>query len=190
VAVQSLKDLGRLTYRRFLEPFIYMVGLLGRVISPLQGLYLHRTAQHRKTRTNIHALSGIQTHDPSNKPATAHASDRTATATGILYNAYPIIIKWLICFTFTDIAGFMQPLIIISGYINPGMSVVTVQATMSGRLFSLGAAGWTCFKVTTDRTASRGKVHGPEIMKYPSIIHDELKILNDYVNYAYMDKFF
>jgi hypothetical protein len=39
-----------LTYRRFLELFRHMVGLLGRVISPLQGLYLHRTTQHRKTR--------------------------------------------------------------------------------------------------------------------------------------------
>jgi hypothetical protein len=52
------------------------------VISPSQGLYLHRTKQHRKTRTNIHALSGIRTHDPSNQPAKTHASDRTATVTG------------------------------------------------------------------------------------------------------------
>jgi hypothetical protein len=81
VALQSLKDLGRLTYRRFLELFTQMVGLLGRVISPSQGLYLHRTTQHRKTRTNIHALSGIRTHDPSNQPAKTHASDRTATVT-------------------------------------------------------------------------------------------------------------
>jgi hypothetical protein len=58
-----------------------MVGLLGRVISPSQGLYLHRT-QHRKTRTNIQALSRIRTHDPSNQPAKTHASDRTATVTG------------------------------------------------------------------------------------------------------------
>jgi hypothetical protein len=50
VALQSLKDLGRLTYRRFFELFRQMVGLLGRVISPSQGLYLHRTTQHRKTR--------------------------------------------------------------------------------------------------------------------------------------------
>jgi hypothetical protein len=60
-----------------------MVGLLGQVISPSQGLYLHRTTQHRKTRTNIHALSGIRTHDPSNQPAKTHASDRTATVTGV-----------------------------------------------------------------------------------------------------------
>jgi hypothetical protein len=32
VALQSLKDLGRLTYRRFLELFRHMVGLLGREI--------------------------------------------------------------------------------------------------------------------------------------------------------------
>jgi hypothetical protein len=62
-----------------------MVALLGRVISPSEGLYLHRTTQHRKTRTNIHALSGIRTHDPSNQLAKTHASDRTATVTGIIY---------------------------------------------------------------------------------------------------------
>jgi hypothetical protein len=42
VALQSLKDLGHLTYK-FLDPFRHMVGLLRRVISPSQGLYLHRT---------------------------------------------------------------------------------------------------------------------------------------------------
>jgi hypothetical protein len=31
--------------------FRHLVGLLGRVISPSQGLYLHRTTQHRKTKT-------------------------------------------------------------------------------------------------------------------------------------------
>jgi hypothetical protein len=80
--LQSLKDPGRLTYRRFLELFRHMVGLLGRVIGPSQGLYLHRTTQHRKTRANIHALSGIRTHDNSNQSAKTHASDRTAV-TGI-----------------------------------------------------------------------------------------------------------
>jgi hypothetical protein len=60
-----------------------MAGLLGRVISPSQGLYLRRTTQHRKTLANIYALSGIRTHDPSNQPAKTHASDRTATVTGI-----------------------------------------------------------------------------------------------------------
>jgi hypothetical protein len=42
-----------------------VVGLLGRGISPSQGHYLHRTAQHRKTRTHIHGSSGIRTNDPS-----------------------------------------------------------------------------------------------------------------------------
>jgi hypothetical protein len=82
LALQSLKDLGRLTYRRFLELFRHMVGLLRRVISSPQGLYLHRITQHRKTGTSIHALSGIRTHDPSNQPAKTHTSDRTATVTG------------------------------------------------------------------------------------------------------------
>jgi hypothetical protein len=81
VALQSLKDLGGLTYRRFLELFRHMVGLLGRVISPSQGIYLYGTTQHRKTRTNIHTLSGIRTHDPSNQPAKTHASNLTATVT-------------------------------------------------------------------------------------------------------------
>jgi hypothetical protein len=41
------------------------VGLLGRGISPSQCLYLH-TGQHRhRINTDIHASSGIRTHDPS-----------------------------------------------------------------------------------------------------------------------------
>jgi hypothetical protein len=93
VALQSLNDLGRLTYRMFLELFRHMVGLLGRVISPWQGLYLHRTTQHRKTRSNIHALIGIRTHDPSNHPAKTHASDRTATVTGIEVLYLPKLVR-------------------------------------------------------------------------------------------------
>jgi hypothetical protein len=46
-----------------------MVGLLGRVIGSTQGPYLHRTTQHRKTRTHIHVSSGIRTHDPSVRAA-------------------------------------------------------------------------------------------------------------------------
>jgi hypothetical protein len=41
---------------QFRNIFTQSVGLLGRVISPSQGRYLH---------TDIHALSGIRTHDPS-----------------------------------------------------------------------------------------------------------------------------
>jgi hypothetical protein len=43
------------------------VGLLGRGISPSQGRYLH-AGQHKhriNTHIDIHALSGIRTHDPS-----------------------------------------------------------------------------------------------------------------------------
>jgi len=54
-----------LTSETYESIFGHLVGLLGWGISPSQGHYLHRTAQHRKLLTNIHVLSGIQTHDPS-----------------------------------------------------------------------------------------------------------------------------
>jgi hypothetical protein len=41
----------------------HLVGLLGRVISSSQGLYLY-TNTEKRTYTNIHALSGIRTPDP------------------------------------------------------------------------------------------------------------------------------
>jgi hypothetical protein len=53
---------------KFMNLFGQLVGLLGRGISPTQGLYLHRTTQHRKKKNadiHIHASSGIRTHDPS-----------------------------------------------------------------------------------------------------------------------------
>jgi len=49
--------------------FGQLVGLLGQEIDLTQGHYLQRTTQHRKTRTLIHASSGIQTHDPSVRAA-------------------------------------------------------------------------------------------------------------------------
>jgi len=42
-----------------------LVQLLGRGISPKQGLYLQRTTQDRKTWTHIHASIRIRIHDPS-----------------------------------------------------------------------------------------------------------------------------
>jgi hypothetical protein len=107
VALQSLMDLGRLTYRRFLELFRQMVGLLGRVISPSQGLYLLRTTQHRKTRTNIHALSGIRPHDPSNQLAKTHASDRTATVTGWYRSILCIKFSWSVDSLIMKSDGFL-----------------------------------------------------------------------------------
>jgi len=41
-----------------------LVQLLEQGIGPLQGLYLHRAAQHRNMQTYNHALKRIQTHDP------------------------------------------------------------------------------------------------------------------------------
>jgi hypothetical protein len=53
----------------FLGSIKHMVGLLGWGISPAQGLYLHRTTQHRKTQTNIHDPSRIRTFDPNVRAA-------------------------------------------------------------------------------------------------------------------------
>jgi hypothetical protein len=62
--------------------FKHLAGLLGRVVSPSQSLCLHRTVQHRKTKTYIHALSGIRTRDSSIQAAKTHAPDRAATEMG------------------------------------------------------------------------------------------------------------
>jgi hypothetical protein len=45
-------------------------------------LYLHRTTQHRNTKTNIHVSSGIRTHEPSNQAAKTYALHLAATGTG------------------------------------------------------------------------------------------------------------
>jgi hypothetical protein len=51
----------------FVIIFTQTVGLLGRVICPSQGRYLH-TGQHKhriNVQRDVHPLSGIRTHDPS-----------------------------------------------------------------------------------------------------------------------------
>jgi hypothetical protein len=55
---------------RFRNHFSQMVGLLGRVISPSQGRYLNKGQRKQNERIhthtpNIHALSGIRTHNSS-----------------------------------------------------------------------------------------------------------------------------
>jgi hypothetical protein len=41
------------------------LGLLGQGISPSQGRYLHKEQYKQNKHTDIHASSGIRTHDPS-----------------------------------------------------------------------------------------------------------------------------
>jgi hypothetical protein len=48
-----------------MNPFRHLVGLHRRGISPTQGPYVHKTAQQRKKRVFIHALSKIRTQGPS-----------------------------------------------------------------------------------------------------------------------------
>jgi hypothetical protein len=71
VIINGSTDLSLLGTGLFLVSFVIFFsqteGLLGRVISPSQGRYLH-TGQHKhriNAHTDIHALSGIRTHDPS-----------------------------------------------------------------------------------------------------------------------------
>jgi hypothetical protein len=78
-----IRPCGLFQYRITSEIMNYqhMVGLLGRVISSSQDLYLHRTTEHRETRKNIRALSGIRTRDrvyerSSLEPQTARPLDR------------------------------------------------------------------------------------------------------------------
>jgi hypothetical protein len=79
--VRSTVQLRNFAYCYFFSSLIYfrhMVGLLWRVISSSQGLYLHRTTQHRQRRTSIYALSGIGTHDPVyERSRPAHQTART-----------------------------------------------------------------------------------------------------------------
>jgi hypothetical protein len=63
-----------------------MVELIGRVISPSQGRYLH-AGQHKlriNVHTDIHALSVIRTHDPSFRASedSLYALDCAATVIG------------------------------------------------------------------------------------------------------------
>jgi hypothetical protein len=67
-----------------MNQFKHLTGLLGRLISSSQDLCLHRAAQHRKTRTHMHSLSGIRTRDPSTQAANAHAPDHAATEIGVI----------------------------------------------------------------------------------------------------------
>jgi hypothetical protein len=73
------KDLGRLTLE-----VSNLIKTRGRTPSDelsarRKGLYLHRTTQHRNTKTNINASNGIRTHDPSNQAANTYALDLAAT---------------------------------------------------------------------------------------------------------------
>jgi len=67
-----------------LNPCRYLwLGFFGDGIDPSQNLYLHRTAQERKSRTYIHASNGIRNDDPSVEQfKIIGASDCAATGTG------------------------------------------------------------------------------------------------------------
>jgi hypothetical protein len=57
----------RIYFSEAYESIGQLVGLIGRMIGPTQGLYLH-TGQHN-TKKDIHASSGIRTHDTTVRAA-------------------------------------------------------------------------------------------------------------------------
>jgi hypothetical protein len=64
---------------------LYTVGrTLGRVISPSQGRYLHRTTQtqNKRTQTSMHRVGFEPTIPAFQQAKTVHASDRAATVAG------------------------------------------------------------------------------------------------------------
>jgi hypothetical protein len=103
---------GHWPFLQFRNLFTQSVGLLGRVISPSQGPYLH-TGQHKhriNAHTDIPAVSGIRTHDPSVRVGDA-SSDRAATVIGIwnistLYSeVFRLTIVRMRCFKLCGDAG-------------------------------------------------------------------------------------
>jgi hypothetical protein len=66
---------------RFLNLFRHSVGLLWTSDQPVAKASICTRQHTTKTRTNIHALSGIGTHDLSAQAIKAYASDRAAAGT-------------------------------------------------------------------------------------------------------------
>jgi len=70
--------------------FGHLVGLLGPRIGTTQGLYLHRTTQHRKTRTHTSVpRAGFEPTIPVFEwPKAVRALDSAATRTGSISNYF------------------------------------------------------------------------------------------------------
>jgi hypothetical protein len=71
----------------------HSVGLLGRVISPLQALYLYTNTEKHTQTPNINALSGIWTHDPGFR-----ASEDSACLRPLGYrDRHPVVLAYTNC---------------------------------------------------------------------------------------------
>jgi hypothetical protein len=73
------------------------VGLLGRVISPSQGRYLHtgRHKQKKRTQTSMPWVGFESTIPAFERAKTVHALDRAATAIGLFSNTvYDLPLMW------------------------------------------------------------------------------------------------
>jgi hypothetical protein len=91
MALQSLKDLGRLTYRWFLELFRHTVGLLGWVISRHKAsTYTGKHNTERRGQTPMPCVGFEPTIPATNRPR-----PMPQTAQPLWPAIYPIIIKML-----------------------------------------------------------------------------------------------
>jgi hypothetical protein len=72
-----------------------------------KGLYLHTTDQHRKKRTNIHALNGIRTHNISVQAVEAYAWDSAATGTDHV-STYDNFVFWKVSNYYMQVNSFSK----------------------------------------------------------------------------------
>jgi hypothetical protein len=75
----------------------HSVGLLGRVISSSQGLYLYTNTEKHTQTLSIHALSGIGTHDPGFR-----ASEDSACLSPLGYRTYTYSVAFSPQANYTD----------------------------------------------------------------------------------------
>lgn len=93
-----------------------LAGLLARGIGLTQGLYLHWRTQHRKMRTNIHALNGIRTTISASKrwrftPQTEwplRPVEKVLQITDFVELSYCQLLKKKLCFIELDISRLID----------------------------------------------------------------------------------
>jgi hypothetical protein len=120
----------------FVICFTQTVGLLGRVISPSYGRYLH-TEQHKhriNAHTDIHALIWIRTHDPSVRASEDSSYLRPrGHCDGSGYQVYTHINDiWNYYFTCVNLLTIILTYIRTADMINVDTSIICARNFLSG----------------------------------------------------------
>jgi hypothetical protein len=109
--------------------FTQTVGLLGQVMSPTQGRYLH-TGQHKhkiNSDTDIHALSGIRTHDTSVRASEDGSCLRTRGLRDRLY----LSVNAIVCNLVTVLYYFRQVCRTVIIFITTSSNLLNVKTASS-----------------------------------------------------------